>query len=153
MRNRYASAAAFRTALEQLLRSRAQQSGILLQRLRKVHAYTRRYGDEPSSRARDLFDMLVIAGQIVLPDGATVTAAARETFHLRDTPWPPQLHTPPDDWASTWRTYAGAHALEWTSLDDAYTALAHFWDPVLDGAVDMASAKWRPEHWRWTTAA
>lgn len=117
----------------------------------KLHAYTRRYAGEPSSRARDLFDMLVIAEQIPLPDGATFTAAARETFHLRSTPWPPQLHEPPDDWTPTWRTYAAPHALRWTSLDDAYTALTHLWNPVLDGAADSASALWNPARWRWTT--
>lgn len=93
----------------------------------KLHAYTRRYSGEPSSRARDLFDMLIIAEQISLPDGATLTAAARETFHLRSTPWPPQLHEPPDDWEQLWKAYTATHALRWTNLDDAHTAAAHFW--------------------------
>jgi hypothetical protein len=117
----------------------------------KLHAYTRRYSGESSSRARDLFDMLVIAEQIVLPDGATVTAAARETFRLRSTPWPPRLREPPDDWAHPWTTYTAAHALRWTSLDDAHIALRHFWNPILDGAADSASVPWDPTRWRWMT--
>lgn len=117
----------------------------------KLHAYTRHYSGESSSRARDLFDMLVIAEQIALPDGATVTAAARETFRLRSTPWPPRLREPPDDWAHPWTTYTAAHALRWTSLDDAYIALRHFWNPILDGAADSASVRWDPTRWRWIT--
>ncbi|MBW3606041.1 MAG: nucleotidyl transferase AbiEii/AbiGii toxin family protein [Actinobacteria bacterium] len=116
----------------------------------KLHAYTRRYSGEPSSRARDLFDMLVIAEQISLPDGATVTAAARETFRLRSTPWPPRLHKPPDDWAQPWKTYTDSHALRWASLDDAHTAVMLFWDPVLDSTADSASVRWDPTLWRWT---
>lgn len=64
----------------------------------KRYADTRRYSGEPSSRARDLSDMLVIAEQIALPDGATVTAAAPEIFRLRSGPRPPRLHEPPGDW-------------------------------------------------------
>ena len=117
----------------------------------KLHAYTRRYSGEPSSRARDLFDMLVIAEQISLPDGATVTATARETFHLRSTPWPPQLHEPPDDWEQPWKAYTATPALRWANLDDAHTAAMHFWKPILDGAAASASVRWDPTPWRWIT--
>lgn len=88
----------------------------------KLHAYTRRYSGEPSSRARDLFDMLVIAEQISLPDGATVRAAARETFQLRSTPWPPQLHEPPDDWEQPWKAYTATAALRWGQAGRCYGA-------------------------------
>ena len=49
----------------------------------KLHAYIRRYEDERSSRAKDLFDMLVIADQVQLPSGANLTDAVQDTFQVR----------------------------------------------------------------------
>jgi len=47
----------------------------------KLHAYTRLYQDEQtSSRAKDLFDMVVIADQVELPNVDALTAATRQTF-------------------------------------------------------------------------
>jgi hypothetical protein len=208
-RDRYASAAAFRAALEHRLRLEAQGTGLTLQRLRKEAAYHRllyrlqraapdswavkggfalilRLGEQARA-TRDvdanwratpasLEDALSIVeamedgdwftfdigdarplhgegedGAYRYADGGTVTAAARETFQLRSTPWPPQLHEPPDDWAQPWQAYTAAHALRWANLDDAHTAVMHFWNPILDGAADSASVRWDPTRWRWTT--
>lgn len=61
----------------------------------KLHAYTRHYDNEPNGRAKDLFDMLVIADQVQLPDAATLANAARQTFQVRATTWPPQARRTP----------------------------------------------------------
>jgi hypothetical protein len=44
----------------------------------KLHAYTRWYSDEPSSRAKDLFDMLVIADQVQLPTCAVLPSGTTD---------------------------------------------------------------------------
>jgi hypothetical protein len=49
----------------------------------KLHAYTRIYEGEVSSRAKDLFDMLVIVEQVQLARGAeTTTAVAPQTGRI-----------------------------------------------------------------------
>lgn len=116
----------------------------------KLHAYARRYRDEQaSSRAKDLFDMLVIADQIALPNAAALSAAAQETFHLRETSWPPELHEPPTEWARPWSSFIADYPLRCDDLVSAFTALEEFWMPILTTAAP-ADAVWRADLWRWT---
>ncbi|GAA2760773.1 nucleotidyl transferase AbiEii/AbiGii toxin family protein [Actinopolymorpha rutila] len=115
----------------------------------KLHAYTRLYDDEPSSRARDLFDMLVIADQVQLPDSTALTVAVRQTFDIRATAWPPSLAAPPADWAMPWRAFITDYPLQWESLDEAYTALKEFWAPILSQTTTKFST-WGPHQWRWS---
>ena len=118
----------------------------------KLHAYTRAYPSGTSSRPRDLFDLLVIAQSIPLPDADTVTVACRKTFALRHTPWPPALPPPPSSWAPQWAAYVRDHALPWTTLDQAQWALARFWQPLLAGALARRSI-WDPAAWMWSRPA
>lgn len=116
----------------------------------KLHAYTRRYHDEQaSSRAKDLFDMLVIAEQIELPNATDLGAAAQETFDLRKTTWPPELHEPPPDWARPWAGFIADYSLPYGDLVSAFSALKEFWMPILTAAAPSA-AVWRADKWRWT---
>ncbi len=55
----------------------------------KLHAYVRDYGSRSNSRPRDLYDMLVIARSLPIPDSDTLRATCRQTFALRQTTWPP----------------------------------------------------------------
>lgn len=119
----------------------------------KLHAYTRTYDGETSSRAKDLFDMLVIADQVVLPDGSELLAAAQETFRIRSTAWPPELHPPPRGWVSPWQAFVADHPLRWGSLAEAYAALKEFWEPVLTGAAAEAELIWQPRNWMWAELA
>ena len=115
----------------------------------KLHAYTRRYEDESSSRAKDLFDMLVIASQVQLPSGPTLTAAVRQTFQIRATDWPPALLEPPPDWAEPWKGFITDYPLQWGDLRDAFVALQRFWGPILTGVAADADASWQPDAWQW----
>ena len=115
----------------------------------KVHAYTRRYHDEQaSSRAKDLFDMLVIAHQIELPSAGILTDAVRQTFRIRKTTWPPELHQPLE-WARPWLGFIADYPLPHDDLVSAFSALQQFWAPILAGTA-AAETIWRPEYWRWT---
>lgn len=120
----------------------------------KLHAYCRSYGEVGSSRARDLFDMLVIAERIALPSDAAIVEAGRATFALRATGWPPTVPHPPASWAGAWRGYVRDHGLRWRSLDVAGRALSAFWQPLLasNGRAD-GRQRWDPERWKWVSTA
>ena len=115
----------------------------------KLHAYTRLYEDEPSSRAKDLFDMLVIADQVQLPSGARLSASVQATFEVRATDWPPSLVQPPSGWDRPWTGFIAEYPLPWTTLSAAFTALTEFWTPVLSGSATDSDATWRRDLWRW----
>lgn len=115
----------------------------------KLHAYTRRYDNEPSSRAKDLFDTLVIADQVQLPEGTTFSAEVQRTFEIRDTPWPPQLAAPPTTWAGPWKAFVAEYPMPWATVDDAYVAFRRFWEPVLQGAAARTAARWQSDDWDW----
>ncbi|HEY0619201.1 MAG TPA: nucleotidyl transferase AbiEii/AbiGii toxin family protein [Kribbella sp.] len=115
----------------------------------KLHAYTRLYEDERSSRAKDLFDMLVIADQVQLPSGARLAASVEDTFKVRATDWPPPLVEPPADWRLPWTGFVTDYPLPWDTLSAAFTALTEFWSPLLTGSAIVADATWRRDLWRW----
>ena len=116
----------------------------------KLHAYTRLYQDEQtSSRAKDLFDMVVIADQVELPNVDALTAATRQTFQLRKTAWPPELQHPPQEWARPWAGFIADYPLPYDDLDSAFTALQQFWMPILT-ATSATEANWRPDVWKWS---
>jgi hypothetical protein len=112
----------------------------------KLHAYSRSYNDHQSSRVKDLFDMLVIAERLPLPSSEVLVAAAKETFGLRETVWPPPLQPPPVGWKAPWAAFHAEHGLRWTTLEDAFAALEMFWRPILES---VPRASWSPSAWRW----
>jgi hypothetical protein len=66
----------------------------------KVHAYTRRYGtqQQPSTRPKDLVDILLISGSEPM-DAAALREALERTFEQRARqPLPEALPAPPDSW-------------------------------------------------------
>jgi hypothetical protein len=71
----------------------------------KVHAYSRTYaGDQPSSRVKDLVDMVVIAHTSTV-DGKRLQQAVTAIFERRGTHTPPEaLASPPRDWDRAWST-------------------------------------------------
>ena len=115
----------------------------------KLHAYSRLYDDERSGRAKDLFDMLVIADQVQLPSAARLSAAVQRTFEVRATVWPPHLLAPPADWDRPWTGFIAEYSLPWRTLETAYSALTEFWNPLLTGAAADSDASWRRDLWRW----
>ncbi|GAA5128997.1 nucleotidyl transferase AbiEii/AbiGii toxin family protein [Haloechinothrix salitolerans] len=115
----------------------------------KLHAYTRTYDDERSSRAKDLFDMLVIADEVALPHGDVLTRTTNDTFEVRTTSWPPVLVAPPTDWAGPWHGFTTEYPLRWDDLDGAFRALERFWRPVFDGTAATTRTTWKPDDWAW----
>lgn len=113
----------------------------------KLHAYQRIYRGERSTRSRDLMDMLVIADRLAIPSRPDLAAVCGETFALRNTDWPAELLTPPDDWYQPWINFAQVYDLPWGTLDDAYDALADFWVPVLSEPRERGG--WDARRWTW----
>jgi Nucleotidyl transferase AbiEii toxin, Type IV TA system len=113
----------------------------------KLHAFIRTYDGEPSSRAKDLFDMLVIADLVRLPSAVALVDAARETFHVRTAAWPPPLTHPPRDWAGPWQGFAVEYPTRWADVTAAFVALREFWEPLFEER--STDAHWNPAQWRW----
>ncbi len=69
----------------------------------KLHAYTRTYAaDMPSSRVKDLVDIVVIAHTTTI-DADRLTRAIKEIFQRRGThPVPHAVPPPPGDWGPAW---------------------------------------------------
>jgi hypothetical protein len=113
----------------------------------KLHAYTRSYGQQENGRAKDLYDMLIIAQKLPLPDLMELAAACRQTFILRETAWPPTLGPPPGFWAAAWQGFVDDYEIQFVGLGNAYDALSAFWLPVF--AENEPAATWHADIWSW----
>lgn len=118
-----------------------------LQVAEKLHAYTRTYeGDRPSTRAKDLVDLALIAETSTL-DATLLRTAIDKTFAQRNThALPTVVPRPPRDWAAQYRNLArevGAPA----DLDAGHTEASAFLMPILNGAI--ASGTWDSSHQHW----
>lgn len=113
----------------------------------KIHAYTRVYeGGKPSSRAKDLIDLALIAELSPL-DAAKLRNAIDSTFGQRKThPLPPTLPPPPPEWATQFRRLADEVGLS-TDLTTGHKAARAFVDPVLTNAVSVGT--WQPGRGCW----
>lgn len=116
----------------------------------KLHAYTRDYDDGPSTRAKDLFDMLVIAHQVRLPSAGALADASRLTFAIRRTTWPPNLVPPPADWTRPWTGFVEEYPLPWVDLPSAFNALSAFWRPVIAHQIGRPELLWDASTTAWT---
>jgi Nucleotidyl transferase AbiEii toxin, Type IV TA system len=116
----------------------------------KLHAYSRTYtGGQPSSRVKDLVDIVVIARTTTV-DGDRLRQAVSAIFQRRDAHEPPSsLASPPRDWARPWATLV-EHLPADGELDSGFSVAAAFWDPMLAGGADLA--RWDPELLVWSTA-
>ncbi len=112
----------------------------------KVHAYTRPRATGASSRAKDLVDILLIAGLGIM-NGEILHTALRATFDVREThALPLQLPDPPATWTVPYRRLAGETGLDYPTLADAGEAAQRFLAPVLRGEV---VGMWDPIAWSW----
>ena len=120
----------------------------------KVCAMFERHGAQasPSSRARDLVDVAMIAMQVETLGAAEIISAVRHEERLRlarktlHAPLPPRfvLH---DDQARDWRArWARATRQVPISFDEAFVIAEALLTPVLAGT---ASGVWRPVQRRW----
>lgn len=117
----------------------------------KLHAYTRAYGgNRPSTRVKDLIDLVLIADLGSL-DAEALRAAINLTFEERNThAIPAELPDPPETWTPQYRRLARAVALPGRPAD-GHAAAAALLNPVL--ADRFAAARWDPERRRWEPAA
>jgi predicted nucleotidyltransferase component of viral defense system len=103
----------------------------------KLHAYTRRYGDDqPSSRVKDLID-LVLMSELAsyeygrLRDAIVGTFGERQTHEL-----PASLPAPSGDWSQPYRVLAAEVGLD-PDLASGHRAAAALLDPILGDAPDL----------------
>lgn len=113
----------------------------------KLHAYTRRYGDdEPSSRVKDLIDIVLMSELASFELGRLRDAIVR-TFEERDThELPASLPAPPSEWAQPYRSLAEEVDLD-PDLFAGQRLAAAFLDPVL--AADAGLICWDAQTIEW----
>ena len=113
----------------------------------KLHAYTRRYaGDKPSSRIKDLVDLVVIAHTTTI-DAEKLALATRAIFERRAThPVPAAVPAPSGDWAPGWRRLVADMPVE-GDVRAGHSAVAAFLDPVL--SQNVTSGRWDPDAREW----
>jgi predicted nucleotidyltransferase component of viral defense system len=113
----------------------------------KVHAYTRRYGDDqPSSRVKDLID-IVLMRELASFDFGRLRAAIVRAFSEREThALPKSLPAPPPEWSPPYRALADEVGLDPDLLFGHRVATA-FLDPVL--APPSGADRWNATELRW----
>lgn len=113
----------------------------------KVHAYTRRYGEQqlPSTRPKDLVDILLISSAESM-DATNLREALQRTFEQRARqPLPDALPVPPDVWRRPFALLAAEVGID-SELDAAFRQAAAFLDPVL---ANQATGCWNPSTRSW----
>ena len=93
----------------------------------KVHAFTRAYGDRPSSRVRDVVDLVLLIENELLDIDRTIEAlqtvfAQRATHEL-----PQSLPDPPSFWTDQYAALVTELTVEAKTLDAALTLLRQWW--------------------------
>ena len=113
----------------------------------KVHGYTRRYVSGPSSRPKDLIDLVVISSRERI-DAGSLRDALDQTFDIRGThPLPVSLPEPPRDWTTPYGRVARDIGIP-TSLEEGYERASTFLNPVL-GDTSPREAPWDPGAGAW----
>lgn len=113
----------------------------------KLHAYTGRYGDDqPSSRAKDLIDIVLMSELAPFEFGRLREIIVR-LFEARAThDVPASVPAPPGDWARPYRALAEEVGLDPDSAVGHHLAAA-FLDPVLTAVPGLAV--WDAEALNW----
>jgi hypothetical protein len=109
------------------------------------------YGDFPSTRYRDLVDLVLIAGTQEVNAGP-LRAALDSEFERRGLARPARFEVPKDgNWQAGYpRAAKDAPGLTITELADAVDLASSFLDPVLAG---QAAGRWDPPTRSWRTSA
>jgi predicted nucleotidyltransferase component of viral defense system len=112
----------------------------------KLHALTRKYASGGSSRAKDLVDILLLAGLSNIK-GVTLSKAIQSTFDIRNThPLPQEMPELSKTLRPEYNHLAGELVLEYDDFHDAENALAYFINPVL---VNNDPGMWDADNWTW----
>jgi predicted nucleotidyltransferase component of viral defense system len=113
----------------------------------KLHAYTRTYGStgRPSTRPKDLVDILLIAHSEPI-DARALRTALEATFAERGRrPLPARLTPPPTAWTEPYHRLAAEVDIE-PNLDAGFARAAAFLDPILAG---HSGGTWEPRRQTW----
>jgi hypothetical protein len=100
----------------------------------KLHAMVRQYGDWPSTRVKDLVDLMLFIESGMRPSRELVQAVS-EVFVLRGMNPPDSLPDPPLSWARRYHEYAVELRLPWHTLSEATRCLREFWSSALARAL------------------
>ena len=93
----------------------------------KLHAMTRTYGNQPSTRVRDLVDLVLLLENDYLDDDGC-RAAIQTTFEQRGThELPSELSGPPSAWTDTYVSLVADLDIEADSLPDAFNLIRSWW--------------------------
>lgn len=114
----------------------------------KVHAWASQYGREhPSSRSKDLADLVILAESFTF-DAGRLREALERTFAARGAqPVPSALPAPPATWQVDYGRVAARLGLD-TDVDAACQVASAFLDPVL--ASQVPAGAWDPGCKGWT---
>lgn len=103
--------------------------------------------DRPSSRTKDLIDLVLIA-ELAALDAAALRVAIETTFTVRGThPVPEVLPPPPQEWATRFRELASTVGVP-AGPSAAHAVATDLMDCILDGVVHDGT--WDPEKRVWT---
>jgi hypothetical protein len=112
----------------------------------KLHAYTRRYrDDQPSSRAKDLIDIVLIL-ELKAFELERLQSEVVRVFVARETHPPTSLPIPPREWTQPYRALAEEVGLD-PDLGAGHQLAAEFFDPVL--ASETSVARWDTGGFEW----
>lgn len=112
----------------------------------KLHAYMRRYGDDqPSSRAKDLIDIVLIR-ELKPFECERLRSEIVQVFEIRETHPPASLPPPPREWTQPYRLLATEVGLD-GNLAEGYGLASDFVGPVLSG--EMNAARWDTLRFEW----
>jgi hypothetical protein len=112
----------------------------------KCHAYTRTYASGPSSRVKDLVDLVLIASHSG-PDARRLRQALHGVFARRSThDLPRTLPQPPDDWRTPFRKLALEPGID-PDVTARHRKAAALLNPVLSDEVRHGT--WLPHEERW----
>jgi predicted nucleotidyltransferase component of viral defense system len=116
----------------------------------KLHAYTRRYGDDnPSSRPKDLVDMVLIS-ELASFEATRLKDVISRLFETRDThALPDSLAPPPPDWTRPYATLAREVDID-PDPAAGHAQVAGLLDPLLRQELD--AYRWNPVSLRWEAA-
>jgi hypothetical protein len=111
----------------------------------KLHAYTLPRA-RPNSRVKDLPDLALLS-TIRDVEAKHLRRAIEATYaHRSSHPIPAQLAQPPASWSTPYARMVRLDGLPWPTLDDVFTSVREFVDPVLSGHNGI----WRQRHRTWT---
>lgn len=112
----------------------------------KLHAYTYIYTSGPSSRVKDLVDIMLLA-ELTSPVSNQLHSAIEAVFGDRSThPHPTELPAPPTTWRVPFRTMAAEVGLSTSDLAECFDAVGRFLNPILQ---QPGSRIWNSADWSW----